>query len=249
MKRLIALILVLTLLTGCSSQTKTTSNSSSDTVSTSSAPEQVSELQIKDESVPEFKSLNDENLLTYLKDEVYTELVDKLDSEDYFVENVDAVYISKEYLEELEYNSQENIYFGYKLSDLNELFQDKKYIFTLGNNGQTTVKEFQEYDDKFNKILKDVAIGAGVILFTVSIAKTSLISKAVNMIIAVSTKSVDKMTSLAPKILSVVAAGITTYIETGDFNESLKSAALEGIKELRWSAICGSVTRAIKKDR
>lgn len=245
MKRLIALILVLTLLTGCSSQTKTTSDSS-DTVSTSSEPKQVSDLQIKDESVPEFKSLNDENLLTYLKDEVYTELVDKLDSEDYFVENVDAVYISKEYLEEIEYNSQENIYFGYKLSDLNELFQDKKYIFTLGDDGQTTVTEFQEYEDKFNKILKDVAIGTGVILFRVTI---SIASKAVNMIIAASTKSVDKMVSLAPKILSVVAAGITTYIETGNFNETLKAAALEGIKELRWSAICGSITRAIKKDR
>lgn len=247
MKRLIALILVLTLLTGCSSQTKTTSNSS-DTVSTSSETEQVSELQIKDESVPEFKSLNDENLLTYLKDEVYTELVDKLDSEDYFVENVDAIYISKEYLEEIEYNSQENIYFGYKLSDLNELFQDKKYVFTLGDNGQTTVTEFQEYDDTYDKALKNVAIGAGVILLcvTVSVVSGGLGATAVSVIFATSAKTATAM-ALSSGIFSGVASGITTGIETGDFNEALKSAALAGSEDFKWGAISGAISGGATK--
>lgn len=55
-----------------------------------------------------------------------------LDSSDYFVENVQAVYISQEYLDELAFNSQENVYFGYTLSELNAQFQGEKYIFTLG---------------------------------------------------------------------------------------------------------------------
>ncbi|MGN0471129.1 MAG: HNH/ENDO VII family nuclease [Acutalibacteraceae bacterium] len=249
MKRLIALILVLTLLTGCSSQTITTSNSSSDTVSISSAPEQSSDLQIKDESVPEFKSLNDENLLTYLKDEVYTELVDKLDSEDYFVENVDAVYISKEYLEEIEYNSQENIYFGYTLSSLDKCFQGKRYVFTLGDNGQTAVTEFQEYDDTYDKVLKNVLIGSGVILLcvTVSVVSGGLgAPAAVSMIFATSAKTGAAM-ALSSGILSGVSAGITTGIETGDFNEALKAAALAGSEDFKWGAISGAIAGGATK--
>jgi hypothetical protein len=67
-----------------------------------------------------------------------------LDSEDYFVENVSAVYVSKEYLEELAFNSQSNIYFGCTLAELNELFQGSRYVFTLGEDGTTTVRELQE---------------------------------------------------------------------------------------------------------
>ena len=63
------------------------------------------------------------NLLPYLEDSIYSELVTALNSEDYFVENVNAIYISKEYLEEVAYNSQENIYFGYTLSELDSYFQ------------------------------------------------------------------------------------------------------------------------------
>ena len=51
-------------------------------------------------TTPEFNGLSDPNLLSYLEDDIYSELVKDLNSEDYFVENVSAVYISKEYLEE-----------------------------------------------------------------------------------------------------------------------------------------------------
>ena len=43
----------------------------------------------------------------------------------------------KEYLDELAFNSQENVYFGYTLSELNAQFQGEKYIFTLGENNET----------------------------------------------------------------------------------------------------------------
>ena len=89
-----------------------------------------------------FTSLDDPDLLRYVEDTVYADLVSQLDSENYFVENVEAVYISKEYLDELAYNSQENIYFGYRLSDLQDAFQGDKFIFTHGENGQTDVIPF-----------------------------------------------------------------------------------------------------------
>ena len=46
--------------------------------------------------VPEFSDLSDENLLKYVEDNIYSGIVDELNSDDYFVEEVSAVYVSKE---------------------------------------------------------------------------------------------------------------------------------------------------------
>lgn len=89
------------------------------------------------ESAPEFRRMGDAALLPYLENSLYEQLVSDLDSSDYFVENVQAMYISQEYLDELAFNSQENVYFGYTLSELNAQFQGEKYIFTLGENNET----------------------------------------------------------------------------------------------------------------
>ena len=133
------------------------------------------------------------NLLPYLEDSIYSELVTALNSEDYFVENVNAIYISKEYLEEVAYNSQENIYFGYTLSELDSYFQGTRYVFTLGDDGQTVVTEFQKYDDTYDQMLKNVAIGTGVILVcvTVSIVTYGAGAPAVSMIFAASAKTLS----------------------------------------------------------
>ena len=68
-----------------------------------------------EEATPNFKGMNDPELLPYIEDTLYGELVSTLDSDQYFVENVTAIYISEEYLEELAYNSQSNIFFGFTL--------------------------------------------------------------------------------------------------------------------------------------
>jgi len=98
----------------------------------------------------EYEDLDDADLLVYVENIVYSDLIDGLDSTDYFVENVSATYISKEYLEENAYNSQSNIYFGYTLEELEEEFQDTGYIFTLGDDGTTAVQAFEGYDDTYD---------------------------------------------------------------------------------------------------
>lgn len=256
MKRLIVLILICTLLfVGCTPQVKNgNSAQNSDNKMESQQSSQAIVPEVSDDKIPEFKSLGDKKLLTYLEDTVYSNLKTELNSDEYSIESVNTKYVSKGYLEELEYNSQENIYFGYKLSDLNEVFQGKKYIFTLGNNGQTAVAEFKEYDNTYDKILKGVLIGTGVILITVTIcvlSKGSAIPKAVKMIFATSAKKISSITSLVPKlapsILSAAAKGVVTGIKENDFNEglkeTLKSAALDGIEDLRLSAMFGTAKK------
>ena len=240
MKRLIALILVCTLLTGCTPQTNSDGIQEETTAPATSQPE--SSYSFTEEEPPEFSDLADVNLLPYLEDSIYSELVTTLNSEDYFVENVNAIYISKEYLEEVAYNSQENIYFGYTLSELDSYFQGTRYVFTLGDDGQTVVTEFQKYDDTYDQILKNVAIGTGVILVcvTVSIVTYGAGAPAVSMIFAASAKTGTIM-ALSSGVFSGVSAGVVKGIETGDLNESMKAAALAGSEGFKWGAISGTI--------
>ena len=69
-----------------------------------------------------FTGMSDENLLPYIEDTVYSQLVTDLNSDEFFIEDVSAVYVSQEYLTELAYNSQKNVFFGYSLSGLDEYF-------------------------------------------------------------------------------------------------------------------------------
>ena len=227
MKKIVALLLIVSLL-ACSL--------------TASFAE---EAQLPAGSVPEagFSGMNDPNLLRYTEDAIYENLVATLDSDEYFVENVSAVYISQEYIDELAFNSQANIYFGYTLQELAEQFQGKKYIFTLGDDGSTIVTEFEEYDDTYDRALKNVAIGTGVILVcvTVSLVTAGLGAPAVSMIFSVAAQSGTKM-ALSGGIMGGVAAGIVTGVQTGDMEEALKSAALVGSESFKWGAITGVIS-------
>ena len=84
---------------------------------------------------------------------------ESLDSSEYpvLVEDVAIQYMSKEYYEELEFNSQENVYFGYTDKKLLEMFDTSEYSFTVNQLG-TTVAELdpRPFDTKvFEKSIKN----------------------------------------------------------------------------------------------
>ena len=193
-----------------------------------------------------FKSLNDPELLRYVEDSVYADLVNQLNSDDYFVENVEAVYISKEYLDELAYNSQENIYFGYKLSDLDDAFQGEKYIFRLSDSGETEVVPFEEYDDTFDKVIRNVAIGTGVILLcvTITVVTDGLGAPAVSAIFAASAKTATGFAA-SSAVISGASAGIVEGYKTHDYDKAMKAAALKGSEGFMWGAITGAVVGGV----
>lgn len=234
MKRLIALLLVCAMLTGCAAQTV-------------SDPDSETTNKTVVETV-EFKNLNDPSLLDYVEETVYSDLVLQLNSENYLVENVQAIYISKEYIDELTYNSQSNIYFGYTLAELDAFFQDTRYVFTLGEDGQTTVKPFESYDESYERMIKNVAIGTGVILVcvTVSIVSRAAGAAAVSMVFAASAKT-GTICALSSGVISGVTSGVVTGIETKDFEAALKAAAVDGSEGFKWGAIGGSLTCGLEK--
>lgn len=244
MKRIIALLLcAVMLLSGCSSATPVTSSSGD----TTSETESVNSDDTLTDSGLQFDRLDDDELLSYVEDLVYSETIDALNSEDYVVENVSAVYISKEYIEELSYNSQSNIYFGYTLDELDALFEGTRYIFTLGDDGQTGVQELQEIaDTDTDTILKNVAIGTGVILVcvTVSVVSGGIGAPAVSMIFAASAKTAT-LFALSSGGIGAVSAAIVRGYQTGDMNEALQAAALSGSEGYKWGAFTGAISGGV----
>ncbi len=230
MKRFVALILCFSLLcVGCAKVGEKRKN-----------------ISVEQTTVPsvEFRDISNPKLLDYVEENVYASLLNQIDNRKYFVENVEAVYISQEYIDELAYNSQENIYFGYTLSELANQFQGKKFVFSV-DDGKTVVNEFQEYDDTYDQIIKNVAVGTGVILICVTVSAVSggVGAAAVSSVFAVAAKS-GTVCALSSGVIGGAASGTIAYMETGDVNESLKSAALEGSKEFKWGAIIGSISGA-----
>lgn len=193
-------------------------------------------------SMPDFKGLNDPSLLPYMEDTLYEELVSSLGSSEYFVENVSAIYISQEYLDELEYNSRANIFFGYTLAELNEQFQGTRYVFTLGDHDETVVQPFEAYDDTFDRVIHNVAVGTGVILVCVTVSVvTGGTAPAISMIFAVAAKT-GTACALSGGALGGLSAGIVTGIQTGDMEAALKAAALGGSEGYKWGAISGALS-------
>lgn len=252
MKRLIALLLsVVMLLTGCGqTQSPSTMTKESDVVTESAEPSVTASDFVEWENVePQYDSLDDEQLLAHIEDLVYRDTIVSLNSDEYFVENVSAVYISKEYLEEVAFNSQSNIYFGYTLAELDEIFQGTKYIFTLGEDGTTAVQELQEIEDVSTEtMLKNVAIGTGVILVcvTVSVVSAGVGAPAVSMIFAASATTA-KTFAISSAAFGGISAGVVRGIETGDFNEAIEAAAMGATEGFKWGAISGAVVGGVSQ--
>lgn len=240
MKKIIALCMVVVLvLVGCSNK-KSDSKKNIDSVNTEQQEKKQDDK--KDEIINSFTGLNDDDLQRYIEDEVYTELLDKIDNDKYFIENVSTTYISKEYIEELSYNTKLNVYFGYTENELEQQFQGKKYVFTLGENNQTIVQEMEEVEDySYNKILKNVAIGSGVILVCVTVsALTAGAAPAISVILATSAKTATTY-ALSSGAISGVSAGIITGVQTGNFDEALKAGMEAGSESFKWGAISGAI--------
>lgn len=195
-----------------------------------------------------FTSFNNPELYQYLQDNVYSNLVSEFDSEDYIVNNISATYVSEEYLEESACNSKSNIYFGYSLEEVMNQF-DEEFVFTLDSSGNTIVEDFVSYDDTYDKVIKNITDGAGVILIfaTVSVVSAHLpLPTAFNIIFSTAAKDAAK-SALSSSMISAITASIVTGMETGDFQEVKKSSLLVGSEVFKWSAITGAISGVINE--
>lgn len=194
------------------------------------------------EDVPDFRGMNDPALLPYLEDTLYDGLLTALDGGEYAVEDVRAVYISQEYLDELAYNSQANLFFGYTIAELDAQFEGTRYVFTLDEHNETGVKPFEAHeDDTYMRVLKNVAIGTGVILICVTVSAIATTgAPAVSMIFACAAKT-GTAVALKGSAMGFLSAGVLTYLQTGNLEKAFDVGLLAGSESFKWGAIGGSL--------
>ncbi len=214
---------------------------------------------VTDDKEMEFSELGNQDTLQYVTDRIYSAAEASLDSEDYKTQSVQAIYISREYLDELAYNSKANVYFGYSLDDLQAKFQGTTYVFTA-TDGTTEVKAFEKPDTTFNDVTRNVAIGAGIILVcaTVSIGAGAVATAAVgsatlaataSTVSAVFAMSAKTATTCALKSAAMggLAAGLTKGFSTGDVEAALKAAVGTGSESFAWGALGGAVAGGLSE--
>jgi len=209
---------------------------------------------------PEFESMDDPDFLQYIEDSVYAELEAEFASEEgiYEIEEVSVDFISQEYLEEIAFNTKANIFFGYTLAEINEVFQGEKYVFTLDDSGETVVQEYLEIpNDTYNRIVKNVLVGTGIILVCVTVSVLSSGTAAPEAVATSATKLHLIFTAAAKsaKIMAkncAVFTGASTLVtrgfETGwDKDAMIESAALATSEGFKWGAISGAVLGGSKE--
>ncbi len=201
--------------------------------------QQIEDQKIADENL----DLSDERLQQYLKDRIYQEAIDSFDSDQYVIDNIETTYYSKEYIDNLAYNSLENVYFGFTQAELDQQFAGKKYVFTLGENGETTVQEVQSYEDNTTEdVLKNVAIGSGVLLVSVTVSTATMgVAPAVGMIFAVGAKTGTAM-AISGGAIGGISAGVLKGYQTGNFEDAMKAAAVGASDGFKWGAITGALS-------
>lgn len=256
MKRLIALFLsCIILLTGCAVDGSVDNSSQNSDIKEASTVVTTVEVASEDNEsyensdTPVFLTMNDPDLQQYVTDAVYTELVDQLGSDDYQIESIQTIYMPDEYYADLEANSKENVYFGFTESELDEIFQGTKYVFTLDENGQTTVQEMEVIDDDtYDQVIKNVAIGTGVIIVcvTVSVVSAGVGAPVVSVIFAAAAESAVTMAA-SSAVMGGVSAAVVKGVETRNVKETLKASAIGASEGFKWGAISGAVAGGVSE--
>lgn len=227
MKKMISLFLVCTLLVGCTVRIET----EGDTTDVDTTADAV-------------VNMNDPSLVEYINTSVKGDIAKKLDVAEYTVEDVEAVYLSKEYIEEMEYNSQSNIYFGHTLSEFEGLFENDRYVFTLGEDGTTVVREIEECAVEYQKSIENIAKivgGVVLVLITVKAIDPSGKIRQVSFLVSMATKVV-KNADVWSDFLSSLTSCVIEGVRTGDYKNVIQSALIDCGTDFVWNALIGSKT-------
>lgn len=192
-------------------------------------------------------SLGSVRLLNYIEEEIQTELSKSLDPEIYRIDEISVKYISKEYLEELEYNSQVNIFFGYTLAEVEEMFEGDPFVFTLGDDGHTTVERFVANESTFDRLIRGVAIGGGILLVCVTVVvvatnpgTAATVGTAVKMFFTLGTKGKSAATAnIVAGVLCEAAKAIPRAATAESPEAALETVAVRVSEGLIGEVVCG----------
>ena len=159
----------------------------------------------------------------------------------YNVDYVECIYISQEYIDEVYYNSLDNIYFGHDYDEISSYMQGTNWCFTVNEKGQTVVTEVRDSSSALADTIKKVAIGTGVILVCVVIScATSGAGTPVACFFAGAAKGA-LVSAVSGAAVSGVIGGVVEGVQTKSWDGALKGAMTSAADGYMWGAISGAL--------
>ena len=194
-------------------------------------------------TVDDNQKISDASFVQNLQDDVYKLIVDDLDesgnSKDYEVQEVKAVYLSKEYIEQHSFNSKETKFFGSTLGELEARFGDQKYVFDIDENGKTVCHAVDDFDDTFDQVTKVALVGTGVILISVTIVCVTG-GAPVTALVACTGPTAGAITANQAHIALMAASTAVAIFDNGDVGEAAKDIAFDTGSDFIMQAIGGA---------
>lgn len=233
-RALVALLSCLLVLDGCGAPAQT-STSAETSVSQETA-----------QSVDDNRKISDATFVENLQDDVYNLITDGLDengdSEEYEVQEVKAVYLSKEYIEQYSSNSKETKFFGSTLGELEAKFGDQKYVFDIGEDGKTVCHAVDDFDNTFDQVNKVAILGAGVIIISVTIACVATGGVPVTSLIACTGAGAKAIAANKAQIAILATKSAVAIAENDSVEDAAKDIVFDAGGDFVIQAIEGTVT-------
>jgi hypothetical protein len=238
-KFIIAMLAVVLAVSGCSSS-KT--NDLEKTDETTEVEDNIVGYEIDSEEIY-YAGGQDSTFFQGLQDEILMYIEGFFDNEDYQIGNIETTYYSNEYLEELEYNSKENNYFGYTLKELDAYFEATPYVFTLDDEGSVEVVSFEQYDDTWKKTIRNnMGVGAGVIAVDVTLGLVGAATGNVWLTLTFfgAAKEGTKLALVYSAVTGVLNTAIT-QVMTGDTELAFQNGLVGASESFKYGAVIGSI--------
>ena len=208
-----------------------------------SGSEKTSTAQETTQPVENNQKISDASFVQNLQDSVYDMIVSDLDEngneKQIEVQEVKAVYLSKEYIEQYSFNSKETKFFGSTLGELEAKFGDQKYVFDIDENGKTVCHAVNDFDNTFEQVQQVAILGTGVILISVTLMCATS-GAPVTALVACTGPTASAITANQGQIALLAASSAVAMFDNGDVGEAAKDIAFDTGSDFIMQAIGGA---------
>lgn len=189
------------------------------------------------------QKMSDADFVKKLEDAIYQLIVKDLDEngnrKDLQVQDVKAVYLSKEYLEQYAYNTKETKFFGTTLGELEKKFDKQKYVFDIDENGKTVSHAVDDFDNTFDEVTQAALLGTGAILISVTIVCATG-GAPVTALVACTANSAPAITANQAHLALLAASSAIAIFDDGDVGNTAKDIAFDTGSDFVMQAIGGN---------
>lgn len=189
------------------------------------------------------QKMSDADFVKKLEDAIYQLIVKDLDEngnrKDLQVQDVKAVYLSKEYLEQYAYNTKETKFFGTTLGELEKKFDKQKYVFDIDENGKTVSHAVDDFDNTFDEVTQAALLGTGAILISVTIICATG-GAPVTALVACTANSAPAITANQAHLALLAASSAIAIFDDGDVGNAAKDIAFDTGSDFVMQAIGGN---------